>query len=73
MTATAVSICASWEIPEVECTGTVGIDRSLRNVACGNAATVTLHNTNRLLSIKENAVHACAAFRRNDRRKKGQS
>ena len=72
MNATAISICVSREIQEIECTGTMGIDRNLRNVTCGNADMVTFYKTNKLLSIKENTVHARAAFCRNDRRKKGQ-
>ena len=72
LTAFNISLCVSKEVREIECTKTVGIDRNLRNVTCGNEEKVTFYKTNKLLSIKENTIHARAGFRRNDRRKKGQ-
>ena len=72
LTAFNISLCISKEVREIECTKTVGIDRNLRNVTCGNEEKVTFYKTNKLLSIKENTIHARAGFRRNDRRKKGQ-
>lgn len=68
-----ISICVSKEIEEIECCiNVVGIDRNLRNVTCGNYEKVVFYKTNKLLSIKENTIHARAGFHRNDRRKKGQ-
>ncbi len=72
LTAFNISLCISKEVREIECTKTVGIDRNLRNVTCGNYEEVTFYKTNKLLSIKENTIHARTGFRRNDRRKKGQ-
>ena len=65
-----ISICVSKEIEEIECTNVVGIDRNLRNVTCGNETKMTFYKTNKMLSIKENTIHARAGFHRNDRRKK---
>ncbi len=70
LTESSVSICVSKEAEMVECTNTVGIDRNLRNVTCGNAKGVTFYKTNKLLSMGENTIHARAGFRRSDRRKK---
>ena len=66
-----ISLCVSKETEEMECAGTaVGIDRNLRNVTCGNAGSVTIYKTNKLVSMRENTIRARAGFRRNDRRKK---
>ena len=72
LTAFNISLCVSKETKEIECTKTVGIDRNLRNVTCGNDEKVTFYKTNKMLSVKENTIHARAGFRRNDRRKKNQ-
>jgi putative transposase len=48
----------------------MGIDRNLRNVTVGNNDKVVFYKTNKLLSIKENTIHARAGFKRNDRRVK---
>ncbi len=72
LTALNISLCVSKTVQEIECTNQVGIDRNLRNVTCGNKQEVTVYKTNKLLSIKENTIHARAGFHRNDRRKKGQ-
>ncbi len=72
LTAFSINLCVSKETEQIECTKTVGIDRNLRNVTCGNEEQVTFYKTNKLLSIKENTMHARAGFHRNDRRKKGQ-
>ena len=70
MNGTGISICASKETEEIECTGTVGIDRNLRNVTCGNGEKVTFFKTNKLVSALKNTRHARSGFKRNDRRKK---
>ena len=70
MNRTRISICASKEVEEIECTNTVGIDRNLRNVTCGNGEKVTFFKTNKLVSVLKNTRHARSGFRRNDRRKK---
>ncbi len=72
LTALNISLCVSKKVQEIECTKKVGIDRNLRNVTCGSEEGVTVCKTNKLLSIKENTVHARAGFHRNDRRKKNQ-
>lgn len=72
LTALNISLCISKEIEEIECTKIVGIDRNLRNVTVGNNESVVFYKTNKLLSIKENTIHARAGFHRNDHRKKKQ-
>lgn len=68
ITAFNISICISKEIEQVKCTKIVGIDRNLRNVTVGNNDMVTFYKTNKLLSIKQNTIHARAGFKRNDNR-----
>ncbi|MDE0265412.1 MAG: transposase [Thaumarchaeota archaeon] len=72
LTENRISICVSKEPDEIECVGTVGIDRNLRNVTCGGAKGVTVYKTNKLVSMKENTIRARAGFSRDDRRKKEQ-
>ncbi len=71
-TALNISLWVSKETEQIECTKTMGVDRNLRNVTCGNEEKVTFYKTNKLLSIKENTIHARSGFCRNDRRKKDQ-
>lgn len=70
LTAFNISLCISKDVPQMECTKTVGIDRNLRNVTVGNLDQVIVYKTNKLLSIKENTIHARAGFKRNDQRVK---
>ena len=70
MTDTSLSLCISKEITPIECTQTLGIDRNLRNITCGNDQKVTVYKTNKLLSISESTIHAKSRFKRNDKRKK---
>lgn len=72
LTAFNISLCISKDVTEIECTKIVGIDRNLRNVTVGNNEKITFYKTNKLLSIKENTIHARAGFKRNDHRKKRQ-
>ena len=72
LTDRTISICVSKETGEIRCDKTVGIDRNLRNVTCGDVESVTVYKTNELLSMRENTIHARAGFTRNDRRKKEQ-
>jgi putative transposase len=70
ITAFNISICISKDIEQMKCTKIVGIDRNLRNVTVGNNELVTVYKTNKLLSIKQNTIHARAGFKRNDNRLK---
>lgn len=70
LTALNISLCVSKEVELIECAKTVGVDRNLRNVTCGDGTLVAFYKTNKLLSMKENTIRARAGFRRNDRRKK---
>lgn len=66
-----INITISKEVTPINCTNVIGIDRNLRNVTVGNHESVTFYKTNKMLSIKQNTIHARAGFKRNDRRKKG--
>lgn len=72
LTAFNINLCISKEIDEIQCTKIIGIDRNLRNVTVGNNEKVTFYKTNKLLSIKENTIHARSGFHRNDHRVKKQ-
>lgn len=63
---TSLSLCISKQVQEIEPENIIGIDRNLRNVTVGNNDKVVFYKTNKLLSIKENTIHARAGFKRND-------
>jgi putative transposase len=65
-----LSLCVQKQVEPIKPESTIGIDRNLRNVTAGNHQAVTFYNTNKLLSIKENTIHARSGFHRNDRRVK---
>ncbi|MDE1872660.1 MAG: transposase [Thaumarchaeota archaeon] len=65
-----MSVSVRREVEEIKCNNVIGIDRNLRNVTISTQYGPVMYKTNKLLSIKENTMHAIAAFRRNDRRAK---
>ncbi len=69
MSQSSLGICISKQVEPIM-PQNVGVDRNLRNVTMGNNDKVVFFKTNKLLSIKENTIHARAGFKRNDRRMK---
>jgi putative transposase len=49
-----------------EVTGTVGIDRNLRNLTVGNSDQVTYYDMSKIVEIAENTKSVVKSFRRND-------
>ena len=72
MTEQNLGVCISKKVDKIKTNNTVGIDRNLRNVTCGNETQVDFYKTNKLVILKENTVLARSGFKRNDKRKKGQ-
>jgi putative transposase len=66
MSESGISVCIQKQVEQIKCENVIGIDRNLRNVTAGNNDQVTFYKTNKLLSIKENTIHARAGFKRND-------
>ncbi len=71
MSQNGLGLCISKEVKPINPQNVIGIDRNLRNVTVGNDDKVVFYKTNKLLSIKENTIHARAGFKRNDYRMKG--
>ncbi|MHB8601076.1 MAG: RNA-guided endonuclease InsQ/TnpB family protein [Nitrosotalea sp.] len=71
ITPNSLSISIRKEVNEIKPQSVIGIDRNLRNVTISTREQPIMYKTGKLLSIKENAVHVIASFRRNDRRVKG--
>jgi putative transposase len=63
---TSISLCIAKNVVEIKCHDAVGIDRNLRNITIGNAKSVTIYNTAKLVQIKENTTHIVSTFKRND-------
>jgi putative transposase len=66
MSETGISLCIQKQVEQIKCENAIGIDRNLRNVTAGNNEHVVFYKTNKLLSIKENTIHARAGLKRND-------
>jgi putative transposase len=70
MSQNSLGLCISKQVKPIIPQNVIGIDRNLRNVTVGNNNRVVFFKTNKLLSIKENTIHARAGFKRNDQRVK---
>jgi len=68
LTATTLSLCISKEVVTLECTGTVGVDRNLRNLTCGDEETVIQYDLSMAVEIANTTVSIVSSFKRNDRR-----
>jgi putative transposase len=68
LTSTSLSLCVSREIDVEprELTGTVGIDRNLRNLTVGNDEKVTYYDMTKVVAIAENTRGIVGSFKRND-------
>jgi putative transposase len=68
LTATALSICVSRSVAEVECVGTVGVDRNLRNLTVGNQDRVTQYDLSEAVRIIDTTRNIIGSFKRDDDR-----
>lgn len=68
ITVSSLSISVRREVEEIQIENIMGIDRNLRNITVSTQSGPVMYKTGKLLSIKENTMHAIAAFRRDDRR-----
>ena len=66
----SLGLCISKQVEQIIPQSIIGIDRNLRNITVENNQQVAFFKTNKLLSVKENTIHARAGFKRNDRRMK---
>jgi len=66
VTSNLVSICYSKEVPRIECTSTVGVDRNLRNLTIGNNEKVVQYNLAKTADIVESTRSIVRSFKRND-------
>ena len=62
----SLSICYSKEIPEIDCTSNVGVDRNLTNLTVGNIHSVKQYDLSKASDIVENTRSLVRSFRRND-------
>jgi putative transposase len=68
LTPVGLSLCISKEIPEVECTEAIGVDRNLRNLTVGNDNRVVQYDLSDAVRIADTTVDIMRSFRRNDAR-----
>ena len=66
LTPTSLSLSISKEIPEVECTGAIGVDRNLRNLTVGNSNRIVQYDLSYTVRIAETTVEVVRSFKRND-------
>ncbi len=68
LTPTSLSLCVSKEIPEVECTEAIGVDRNLRNITIGNGHKIVQYDLFDTVKIAQMTVEVVASLKRNDSR-----
>jgi putative transposase len=66
LTPTSLSLSIAKEVPEIEVSSAIGIDRNLRNLTVGNASRVTYYDMSRVVEIGETTKDIVKSFRRND-------
>lgn len=71
LTETTLSLCISKEVPAVECTGTVGVDRNLRNLTVGNQDQATRYDLSDVVRIAETTRQIMSSFKHDDDRLRG--
>jgi len=65
---TIVSLCFSKEVVKVKCSGTVGVDRNLRNLTMGNQNQVTRFDLSDAVRIADTTRRIISSFKRDDDR-----
>jgi len=68
LTANTLSLCISKEAVTLECVGTVGVDRNLRNLTCGDEETVVQYDLSKAVEIANTTLSILSSFKRNDHR-----
>ncbi len=68
LTPESLSLCICKKVDEIEATGTIGVDRNLRNIAVGNEESVTLYDVSKIVEIGENTSSIVGSFKRDDDR-----
>jgi len=68
LTTSSVNLTLSKEVKEIECTGTAGLDRNLRNLTYGNEERVIQYDLSKAVKIAETTREIVGSFRRNDAR-----
>jgi putative transposase len=66
LTPTSLSLSIAKEVPEIEVSSAIGIDRNLRNLTVGNASRVTYYDMSKVVKIGETTKDIVKSFRRND-------
>jgi putative transposase len=67
LTERSLSLCLSKEVEKMkEITGTMGIDRNLRNLSVGNQEKVTFYDMSKVVLIAEDTRSIVRSFKRND-------
>jgi putative transposase len=66
LTADSLSICILKEVIELECWGTEGVDRNLRNLTIGNYNNVVQYDLSKAVDIAECTRSIIKSFKRND-------
>jgi putative transposase len=61
-----LSLCISKEVSEVVCTATVGVDRNLRRLTCGDSGRVVHYDLSKAVAIADATRDIIASFKRAD-------
>ncbi len=66
LNASTLSICFAKETDLRECISTLGVDRNVGNVTCGNNEDASVYDLTHLADIQQNSKEIVASFKRND-------
>jgi len=68
LTDTSLSLCVSKEVPMIECTSTIGVDRNLRNLTVGDENRTVQDDVSRAVRTAETTTRIIRSFKRDDAR-----
>jgi len=68
LTTGSVSLTICKEVKEIECSGTAGLDRNLRNITYGNEERVIQYDLSKAVKVAETTREIVGSFKRDDAR-----
>src|SRR5881296_202776 len=68
LTRNILSLCIARDVPIVECTSTIGVDRNLRNLTVGNEQETRQYDLSETVRIASTTMRIVASFKRDDAR-----
>jgi putative transposase len=71
LTKTTLSLCISKEVTVVDCAGTIGVDRNMRNLTVGNQGHAIRYDLSNVVRIADRTRRVIRSFKRDDDKIRG--